>query len=69
MEKVDVGNIWLTEKLICAVNEHKKFMLKLREGSDGYDVLLRADFSFWLSDFLGIYGFYMIDKVKELEVM
>lgn len=51
-KEIDLGKVWLPQELIDMVENHKKFMLDSNKDKECYDMLLKADFSMYFSDFM-----------------
>lgn len=62
MIEIDLGKIWLPNELVDMVDAHRMSMLEYnKHNHDVYELLNKADFGMYLSDFLAKNCYKMIE--------
>lgn len=64
MVLVELGSVMLPEELVKKVMEHKEKTIRTHVGTDMAELLRKADFSLWFSDYMSKYGCFMTDLLS-----
>lgn len=51
-KQIELGKVWLPQEFIDMIENHRQYMLEANKDNDSYEVLLKADFSLYFSDFM-----------------